>query len=109
MINFRLSNGYSHAIEFSATCETQFSRRLNSALSDYYHTQTGPAELNIRTNISGDWISANFPDSNAPYHVERFLSKTARSAAWDRVCACIRAGDQFDAGLKSLIEDIADE
>ena len=69
-MKLRLSNGYSFAVAFCAASEAEFRRALRRAGLEYFAREGrhSLAELQVATD-SGEWVSANYPKSNAPHRI----------------------------------------
>lgn len=102
----RLSDGYSYAVEFTATQRT-FNRAIARALLEYAAKRGGrwrgrpDAHAQVHVYVSpGNWASADFPRSNAPVYVR--LGHPLPDGLYAR---CVRAGDRaayVERGLSGL-------
>jgi hypothetical protein len=69
-MKLRLSNGISFAVEFNAGNEIQFRKNIRHAALQYFahEGKKSSAQLHIATD-SGEWVSANYPKSNANFYI----------------------------------------
>jgi hypothetical protein len=104
-MKLRLSNGHSFAVVFSAASSAEFRRSLRRAGLEYFAHEGRhvPAELQVTTD-SGEWLSANYPKSNAPHHV-RFGQLD--SADWADAARSNSQGTWFEYAMDSLAQDIS--
>ncbi len=68
-MHLRLSNGFSFAVEFSATTAAEFRRAIRRAAMEFF-THEGPhspAQLHVATD-GGAWLSANYPHRDGVHH-----------------------------------------
>lgn len=100
-MRFRLSNGYSFSVEFSAGTPAAFRKAATIAYTTFREAGHSLAELHVATDI-GEWLSPRYPQSNAPFHIfgvvqiERAAQAVALSAKSNR------AGTWFEHEIDGL-------
>ena len=106
-MKLRLSNGISFAIEFSAANDIEFRKNLRRSAFEYF-THEGKnscAQLHVATD-SGDWLSANYPKSNANFYI-RFGQ--IDSAKWDSAKRSNSCGTWFEYEIDCMTNFVESE
>ncbi len=106
MINFRLSDGHSHAIEFSAPSLAVFQMEIRHTYAEYCQSWTRPPELHVRTDVAGEWIPPNYPHSNNPIVVRRLPGRELAEEYWSQSINALLAGNYFDEDLGKIISHV---
>lgn len=100
IMKLRLSNGVSYAIEFNAVDQIEFRKSMRCAAMEYFahEGKRAIAELHVATD-SGEWLSANYPKSNAPYYVK---FGHVDNANWNDARAANSSGTWFEYELDCM-------
>lgn len=108
-MKLRVSDGYSAAVEFSATSEPEFRKNLRRAMLELSgkirtHRVGGrvfmQAQLHVRTDIRKTWISSNYPNGAVPISVQ--LGSDPLPGVWGRCMKSHDSGNEFDRGITGL-------
>lgn len=106
-MRLRLSNGYSFCVEFRAQNAAEFRREFRRSALEYF-AKTGKfsaAQLHVATD-GGEWLSAHYPRSNAPYYVT--FGKLER-AKWVDLVRSNQRGTWFEYELTGLTAWVNDQ
>jgi hypothetical protein len=100
-MKLRLSNGVSDAQEFDANNIQSLRHGIQSAfLSLRERGNDGALQLQVKVE---DWISANYPLSNASLVISSpLLSRENAQRLWQRLVDADGSGKYFDDGLRDL-------
>lgn len=87
MIDFRVTDGVSFEITFSANTRSQFRVRCARAISDAANTGCSRLELHVMTSVRREWLSPNYPRSNSPLMIDWRSINTNHDAIWEMIVA----------------------